>query len=204
MRTMADEPESKRPRLGGEDGCQSVDANQCITFHLMRSDAAFDDTDAFGPEMCHQLFGDDEEIRGYSNPRLDIYFSPQTFEARAIFSFEAKQPAADDVVALLETNFPAGLAFADTPSQFRQTSPAKLPDVRSGDLLGSRKLEDGSTLSVHSFQLCKAAASLKVSLDIGPSKSFSCQDPWLLWFECMRLAIAGSASETAAFAAVLC
>lgn len=53
-----------------------VDGNEVLEFKLVRSvdDLENDDT-SFGPEMCHQVFGENENIFGYTDLHIRLYYS---------------------------------------------------------------------------------------------------------------------------------
>ncbi|XP_059051730.1 histone acetyltransferase type B catalytic subunit [Achroia grisella] len=53
-----------------------VDGNEVLEFKLVRciEDIENDDT-SFGPEMCHQVFGDNEKIFGYTDLHIKLYYS---------------------------------------------------------------------------------------------------------------------------------
>ncbi|CAD0204803.1 unnamed protein product [Chrysodeixis includens] len=53
-----------------------VDGNEVLEFKLVRSvdDLENEDT-SFGPEMCHQVFGDNENIFGYTDLHIRLYYS---------------------------------------------------------------------------------------------------------------------------------
>ena len=81
-----DGPLSKRPKLGA-----AVAADSVITFHLLKhtpEGLAVDENGSFPPEMCHQLFGEEEEIRGYDGLSIDIWVTP-----RLVFSVLRLQQA---------------------------------------------------------------------------------------------------------------
>jgi histone acetyltransferase 1 len=70
--------------VGGVDGCTA------LTFHLVWSADAFKldgtrggtsgpsgmDGASFHPDMVHQMFGPEEEIIGYLDPKVDVYLTP--------------------------------------------------------------------------------------------------------------------------------
>ncbi|XP_046972141.1 histone acetyltransferase type B catalytic subunit [Vanessa cardui] len=53
-----------------------VDGNEVLEMKLVRSveDIENDDT-SFGPEMCHQVFGENENIFGYTDLKIKLYYS---------------------------------------------------------------------------------------------------------------------------------
>lgn len=55
----------------------------------------------FKPVYTHQLFGIDEEIYGYRNLRVDIWFTAGSLFAYFNMSYDEMRDDADDVYALL-------------------------------------------------------------------------------------------------------
>ncbi|XP_026761468.1 histone acetyltransferase type B catalytic subunit [Galleria mellonella] len=53
-----------------------VDGNEVLEFKLVKcvADIENDDT-SFGPEMCHQVFGENENIFGYTDLHIRLYYS---------------------------------------------------------------------------------------------------------------------------------
>ena len=53
-----------------------VDANEVLRFKLVKSAEDMDDSSLeFGPEMCHQTYGDNENIFGYRGLKIQLYMS---------------------------------------------------------------------------------------------------------------------------------
>ena len=74
---------AKRARLApaSTPHTQKADALSVITFHLADPAQATKLTElcSFKPEFCHQLFGEDEEVKGWKDPSIDVWLSPITF-----------------------------------------------------------------------------------------------------------------------------
>ncbi|GAQ87777.1 histone acetyltransferase type B catalic subunit [Klebsormidium nitens] len=113
---MAEEPDAKRAKLlEGRFGAMlppkgrppsalnefKCNANEAITFHLVYAAEQLDlssDTmpasvpprASFHPLMTHQLFGDDEIIKGYKNLKVDIFLHATTFYAYLDIKYEEK------------------------------------------------------------------------------------------------------------------
>ena len=51
----------------------------------------------FAPEMTHQVFGDDEEIKGHEQPQAIVWISNSTFETAVEFHSSSQQPGATKV-----------------------------------------------------------------------------------------------------------
>ncbi|XP_047537480.1 histone acetyltransferase type B catalytic subunit [Vanessa atalanta] len=53
-----------------------VDGNEVLEMKLVRSVADIENDDtSFGPEMCHQVFGENENIFGYTDLKIKLYYS---------------------------------------------------------------------------------------------------------------------------------
>ncbi|XP_071526683.1 histone acetyltransferase type B catalytic subunit isoform X2 [Panulirus ornatus] len=53
-----------------------IDSNEALEFKLVRSPADLDDDETtFKPDMSHQVYGDSEQIFGYSGLRIKLYYS---------------------------------------------------------------------------------------------------------------------------------
>ncbi|XP_050354789.1 histone acetyltransferase type B catalytic subunit [Nymphalis io] len=53
-----------------------VDGNEVLEMKLVRSAADIENDDtSFGPEMCHQVFGENENIFGYTDLKIKLYYS---------------------------------------------------------------------------------------------------------------------------------
>ncbi|CAG4965874.1 unnamed protein product [Parnassius apollo] len=53
-----------------------VDGNEVLEFKLVRSVEDIEDDDtSFGPEMCHQVFGENENIFGYTDLHIKLFYS---------------------------------------------------------------------------------------------------------------------------------
>lgn len=67
------------------------EALSITTFHLAdtASPTELKELCTFKPQFCHQLFGEDEEIKGYKEPTLDIWLNPITFSCYVNFRYHA-------------------------------------------------------------------------------------------------------------------
>ena len=72
---MGDDRASKRAKLDTLE----VDANEAIGFELTTPGSSSESA-KFGPEMMHQLFGDDEMIKGHEEPEGTVAINHHTFE----------------------------------------------------------------------------------------------------------------------------
>ena len=85
----------------------------------------FDDAEAaFLPEMCHQIYGDNENIFGYKGLKVKLYMSASSLESYVTHEFDDKvDPAktdgvtADDVISPLVKILAPG-SFTDSKDKF--------------------------------------------------------------------------------------
>ncbi|XP_038207490.1 histone acetyltransferase type B catalytic subunit-like [Zerene cesonia] len=68
-----------------------VDGNDVMEFKLVRSarDIENDET-SFGPEMCHQVFGENENIFGYTDLQIKLYYSAGSLQTYLGISYSDK------------------------------------------------------------------------------------------------------------------
>ena len=86
---MSEERSSKRVKIEAV----SVDANEALTFLLKSKDKELD----FKPEMCHQLFGDDELISGHVQPSARVSIDHRSFSYAVNFTSKQKSSGATEV-----------------------------------------------------------------------------------------------------------
>lgn len=86
---MSDERSAKRPKIEEE----SVDANEAIAFVLQSRER----NQIFKPEMCHQLFGDDESISGHVDPSATVLIDHSSFNYAITFESKQKSSSATKV-----------------------------------------------------------------------------------------------------------
>ena len=154
---------AKRFKTNSED--YKVCANDCITVHLFdpakTQGSAWPPngvSSSFKPEFTHQIFGDDEEIVGYTGLSVDIYFSQSDFQACIDIKFEDKLHGATDILSVLQEHFPGGvtsdkqqyLAAVNDSSQPNLGTALSLPGVHHG-------------ITVKQANLASAAQELQVS-----------------------------------------
>lgn len=86
-----------------------VDANDVLRFKLVRGAEDLEDEGTeFPPEMCHQIYGDNENIFGYRGLQIKLYMTAGTLKAFVSAKWDTKVDplktdgvTADDVVAPL-------------------------------------------------------------------------------------------------------
>ena len=157
-------------RLKTDDEAYKASANDCLTLHLI------DDTvqssswppkliASFKPDFTHQIFGDDEQILGYKELAIDIYFSRQDFRACVEISYTDKVHKAVDIFKTLKEHFPAGLS--DNKKQYMSEISSKSAAAKvSKGSLGKRMSVPGlkSGLSVVQATLSQGSQQLRVSV----------------------------------------
>ena len=104
-------------------------SSSSISFELFLSKVKtvedFDNPEAgFLPEMCHQIYGDNENIFGYKGLKVKLYMSAGSLESFVTHEFDDKvDPAktdgvtADDVISPLVKILAPG-SFTDNKDQF--------------------------------------------------------------------------------------
>lgn len=86
---MGDERSSKRPKIDSE----TVDANDALSFALKSKGKVLN----FKPDMCHQLFGDEEVISGHVEPYVRIEIDHSSFSYAVEFESKRKSSGATEV-----------------------------------------------------------------------------------------------------------
>eukprot|EP00236_Picocystis_salinarum_P002068 CAMPEP_0183830558 /NCGR_PEP_ID=MMETSP0807_2-20130328/4086_1 /TAXON_ID=88271 /ORGANISM="Picocystis salinarum, Strain CCMP1897" /LENGTH=454 /DNA_ID=CAMNT_0026075931 /DNA_START=20 /DNA_END=1384 /DNA_ORIENTATION=+ len=112
---------------GGDLKPWHVRANDVLTFHLVDEPDQIEASEggtSFPPSYTHQVFREDETIRGYEGLKIDVWLQATTMQAFVDVRHDRKMPAfgaiteqPDDVVALLKDKWPSG--FARDPSEFK-------------------------------------------------------------------------------------
>ncbi|KAG2448260.1 hypothetical protein HYH02_006844 [Chlamydomonas schloesseri] len=102
-------------------------------------------------DFLHQHFGDSEQIRGYSNLIITIWFHIQTFHAWVDVSFATKRPGADKLSDIWEGAFPEGYCSSkeDFVEQVVRTA-ASLPDLLTlGECVGTVPVRPSSAAGLY-------------------------------------------------------
>ena len=86
---MTDERSSKRAKVENE----SVDANEALGLVLVSRGEELN----FKPEMCHQLFGEDEVISGHVEPSARVSIDHSSFRYAVTFNSRQKSSGATEV-----------------------------------------------------------------------------------------------------------
>ena len=107
-------PESKRPPPAPAAAVEEADpfvcdANDAVSFRLVRTAADMATAEPFEPEFTHQVFREDETIFGFRELRIDIFQSAHLFKTYVRVRFAEKVKStlnpADDVIEALRAHF---------------------------------------------------------------------------------------------------
>ncbi|XP_023348942.1 histone acetyltransferase type B catalytic subunit [Eurytemora carolleeae] len=135
-----------------------VDANQALNFRFVGSAEDMENEKlVFQPEMVHQIYGDNENIFGYKDLKIDLMMSRGTLRTFIQYSFSSKVDPAktdgvtpDDVVGPLLKILAPGSATENKEEFVKQLSSAKETGFRPiGDLVHSFSSDD-KTYEVYS------------------------------------------------------
>ncbi|KAK9917560.1 hypothetical protein WJX75_005792 [Coccomyxa subellipsoidea] len=110
--------------------------------------------------MCHQFFGDEEEIKGYEDLEVDIWLSQRSYEALVEVRYSSKMRDADDIEKALRDKFTAGLST--TRDEYLRKLQGAAPLLLES--LGKPVLERGTgagSLAVYRVQLSTADKSVR-------------------------------------------
>lgn len=126
-----------------------LDANDVLRFKLVKSaEDMEDESKEFLPEMCHQIYGDNENIFGYRGLKISLYMSAASLRSYVAVSHEDKvDPSktdgvtADDVIApLVKVLAPESYTSSREEFVASLTSEAEVSFRPMGDLLTSFSL----------------------------------------------------------------
>ncbi|XP_034836050.1 histone acetyltransferase type B catalytic subunit [Maniola hyperantus] len=68
-----------------------VDGNEALELKLVREVEDIEDDDTtFGPDMCHQVFGENENIFGYTDLRIKLFYSAASLQTYIGISYSDK------------------------------------------------------------------------------------------------------------------
>eukprot|EP00873_Tetraselmis_striata_P003640 jgi/Tetstr1/423904/TSEL_014527.t1 len=163
----------KRARFAVEEWIAS--GNEAVTFRLEAGGAGWADAarsaagGGFRPEYTHQVFSDEEEVKGYKDLSIDIFLNARTFAAYAEVSFSEKAAKADDVDSMLSEAFGGQLLLgaegkADFEAGLVAAGAAGEPSVADfGTEIGRKALPggDGGELVLCRFNLASAPEALQ-------------------------------------------
>ena len=157
-------------RLKTDDEAYKSNANDCLTLHVINNTVQSSSwpprpVASFKPDFTHQIFGDDEQILGYKDLAIEIYFSQQDFRACVEISYTDKVHKAVDIFKTLTEHFPAGLS--DTKKLFMSEVSSKSTATKvSTSSLGKGLSVPGlkSGLSIVQATLAQGSQQLRVNV----------------------------------------
>ncbi|XP_066901057.1 histone acetyltransferase type B catalytic subunit-like [Halyomorpha halys] len=85
-----------------------VDGNHAVEFKLVKTgNDLHDNSLIFRPQMCHQIFGDDESIYGFKNLTIKLYYKADSLQVYCGFDYEAKLPGIEvsDLMRKVKTHY---------------------------------------------------------------------------------------------------
>jgi len=140
-----------------------VDGNDALKFKLLRSPSDIDDeSKCFAPEMCHQIYGDNENVFGYKGLRVELYMAASNLKAYLATSYEDKvDPANTDGVKADDVLEPIGKILA--PDSYTFSKEEFLKDLESDAEVGFKPmgemLNSFTALDDRTFQVYKCSES---------------------------------------------
>ena len=128
-------PESKNPD-------EKIDANQVISIRLVSEPADLLEANhiGFNPEFTNQIFGEEEEIYGYEDLKININFLSAQFFANIDFSYTKKYDDADDLYEIFDNVFRGG--YYKDKNEFQKLFPDEKNFKPFGKLIKNIKTKD--------------------------------------------------------------
>ncbi|CAG9793426.1 unnamed protein product [Diatraea saccharalis] len=84
-----------------------VDGNDVLEFKLVREPADLEnDSTSFAPEMCHQVFGENENIFGYTDLRIRLYYSAGSLQTYLGIEYADKVGYVDVIAKTIDESQP--------------------------------------------------------------------------------------------------
>lgn len=141
-----------------------VSANEALTFKLLdpKGEAELRVDHEFHPEFTHQVFGADEEIKGYSGLRIDIFVSQHSFHTHVNVGYDKKQVGCENIMGKLQENFSGSIISDRQEFQNALQETPKLSKEELGQPLVTTSAADGSAISIYQSDVKKAASQVKV------------------------------------------
>jgi len=114
-----------------------------VEFKLVREAKDLDDAETFHPEMAHQIFGDEENIFGYKDLKIHLYYSAGSLDlyyhvqfSKKIDDLKLDDMKADNIDAAIEDILPVGVPTFTNLEEFCKTLEKKNAEFRPmGDKL---------------------------------------------------------------------
>lgn len=174
-----DEPAAKKAKTSGSMPADYIiRAEEAVVFRIIEPGTGKDLQDvlaeggqAFTPEYFHQVFGEEEEIKGYKDLAIDVWMCGATFHTWIDIQYEKQHKQADDLHKLLAEAF--GTNYVRTEQEFQQLLTAsrradagpepKVPRLTElGTCIRNVSMPDGSTLYIQLHKLAKADPTIRV------------------------------------------
>lgn len=67
-----------------------------------------DEENGFDPGWLHHFFNEEEQVIGYMDPEINLYFTKGSMHALLKIDFEDKKPEAEDLKKYFDENFVQG------------------------------------------------------------------------------------------------
>ena len=137
-------PDNSLEKENSEDNRIKIDANQAIFLRFVSEpvDMVAGVNGAFHPEFTNQIFGEDEQISGYEDLKINIYFMANQFYANIDISYSKREEGADDIYALFDDVFPEG--YYKEKSEFVKMFPQEKTFKPLGKLIKAFKINNDS------------------------------------------------------------
>ncbi|KXZ53687.1 hypothetical protein GPECTOR_6g604 [Gonium pectorale] len=123
-----------KPAAGNAAGAFIVDAREAVHFRAVAAptpDALEAEITAGGApvtvEFLHQHFGDSEQIRGYKDLVITIWFHVRTYHAWIDVRYAVRRPGADKLSSIFEGAFPEG--YCRSQEEFASAVASTLPSL---------------------------------------------------------------------------
>lgn len=162
-------------------------ANDAIEMRLVRSQTDLEDdnsksgpeTQSFNPEFTHQLFGQNENIFGYKDLKVKIYYTSGKLSRFVSLSYSEKIPPkdgmeADDVLGIIREKVPG--AFTSNIDQFSKMLTEDCSFKPMGDKLTQHELKGENGVN-RVYEVYRADAATP-----GFPKYHESMQTFLLWF----------------------
>jgi len=135
-----------------------MDGNEALEFKMVRNEKDFFDADAaFKPEMCHQVYGDNENVFGYKELKICLYMSAAGLRSYVSHTFTDKvDPAKTDGVTADDVISP--LIGILSPGSFTQSKEQFFRELQSEEEMGFRPCGE----LVHSFTAAQSSKQFEV------------------------------------------
>lgn len=156
-------------------------ANDAIVMKLVRKATDLEgDDDSFQPEFTHQIFGENENIFGYTDLKIKMYYTSSKLErflgieyGEKIDSGDSKGVEADDILALIKEGIPG--EFTTSVDEFSKKIGEELDFKPMGEKLNEFITNHKGV--ERTFEIYRCTIS-----DPGFIKYHAKIQTWLLWF----------------------